>query len=94
MLLFGELVPVLLPEEWSILPEWLLPPQVSETIFTSVTLKVLLEAPVLPDDVADIPFSQVPFTLTSCPTWADTSCPAKATVLPFLVSSMNCPPWD
>src|SRR5579864_864500 len=75
----------------------LLPPQVSEIMSTLVTLKVfsLLEAPVEDWDMpAFPPFSHVPFTATSWPTCAETSCPLKATSLPFLVSRTYWPPCD
>jgi len=47
--------------------------QVSESIFTSVTLKVPFDMPSVPDEVAvaeefDPPFSHMPFTVISCPT--------------------------
>ena len=72
--------------------------QVSETISTLATLKVFSDPDALPDEeLGDIPpaappLSHVPFTDTSWPTCADTSCPVKATALPFLVSSTYCPP--
>ena len=54
--------------------------QVSDSIFTSVTLKVPLdqlslpEEPAVADEFEGEPLlSQVPFTLTSCPTCAETS---------------------
>src|SRR5438876_11019636 len=74
--------------------------QVSETISTLATLKVFSDPDALPDEeLGDIPpaappLSHVPFTDTSWPTCADTSCPVKATALPFLVSSAFCPPCD
>ena len=63
------LLPVPMPLELSLV--FIL--QVSESIFTLVTLKVPFDMLSLPEEVAvaeefDPPFSHVPFTVTSCPT--------------------------
>jgi len=81
-----EPVPVELPVLLPLMPELPLVPmlsfvlilQVSESIFTSVTLKVPLDMLSVPDEVAvaeelDPPFSHIPFTVISCPTCAETS---------------------
>ena len=67
--------------------------QLSETISTLVTLKVLppdallVVDPLLDSDIAP-PFSQLPWTVTSWPEWAETSAPANGTVFPLFSSSM------
>lgn len=81
-----EPVPVELPVLLPLMPELPLVPvvsfalilQVSESIFTSVTLNVPLDMLSVPDEVAvaeelDPPFSHMPFTVISCPTCAETS---------------------
>lgn len=75
-----EPVPVELPLLLPLMPELPLDPmlsfvlilQVSESIFTSVTLNVPLDMLSVPDDVAVAeelgpPFSHMPFTVISCP---------------------------
>src|SRR5258708_1281464 len=80
------------------LPELLAwPPQLSEIMATRSLLKVFSEPPAEEVEAADPAtplLSQVPFTETSWPTWAETSCPVRETALPFLVSSTYCPPCD
>jgi len=82
----------MLPES----PLLALPPQLSEIMVTLATLKVFsgdgpdaVETP-----VPALPLSHVPFSDTSCPTWADRSWPVKAIALPFLLSNTYCPPCD
>lgn len=76
-------------------PLLLLPPQVSEIMSTPVTLKVFSEeAPGVETPFPALPLPHVPFSETSCPTWAETSWPVKAMALPFLPSSTYCPPCD
>ena len=93
-------VPVPLP---LMLPEWSFDFTLhcSDSILTSVTLKVPLDQDSLPDELAageasaseEPLFSQVPLTATSWPTWAETSCPASAT-LPFFVMRTYRPLCD
>lgn len=95
-------LPVLLP----LIPELPLVPmlsfvlilQVSESIFTSVTLNVPLDMLSVPDEVAvaeefELPFSHMPFTVISCPTCAETSWPVRLTG-PFFVSRTYWLPCD
>ena len=97
-------VPVELPVP--LMPEFPLVPmlslvlilQVSESIFTSVTLKVPFDMLSVPDEVAvaeefEAPFSHIPFTVISCPTCAETSWPVRLTG-PFFVSRTYWLPCD
>jgi hypothetical protein len=101
-------LPVLLPLIPELPPEPMAPElsldlilQVSDSIFTSVTLKVPLEdISLLTEELVEVEvfdldpvLSQVPFTDTSCPTCAETSCPARATS-PFFVIRTYWPPCD
>ena len=101
-----EPVPVELPELLPLIPEFPLVPmlslalilQVSESIFTSVTLKVPFDMLSVPEDVAvadefEPPFSHTPFTVISCPTCAETSWPVRLTG-PFFVSRTYWLPCD
>jgi hypothetical protein len=81
----------MLPEFPSLL---LLAPQVSEIMSTLVTLKAFSAEAPEETPVPAPPLSHEPFNETSCPTWAETSCPANGVALPFLLSSTYFPPSD
>ena len=101
-----EPVPLELPVLLPLMPELPLAPmlsfvlilQVSESIFTSVTLNAPFDMFSVPDEVAvaeefEPPFSHMPFTVISCPTCAETSWPARLTG-PFFVCRTYWLPCD